>query len=110
MRFVWFCRTATPLPQADDRLLKTIATAREWWKQLMADPKLRIADLAAANAMTESWVTRVLRLAFLDPAIVQQIIAGTAPVALTFDSLRAPDAVPGLWSAQRALHQISITR
>jgi hypothetical protein len=105
LRFVWFCRTATPLPQADDRLLKTIATAREWWKQLMADPKLRIADLAAANAMTESWVTRVLRLAFLDPAIVQQIIAGTAPVALTFDSLRAPDAVPGLWSAQRALHQ-----
>jgi hypothetical protein len=98
------------LPQTDDRLLKTIATAREWWKQLMADPKLRIADLAAANAMTESWVTRVLRLAFLDPAIVQQIIAGTAPVALTFDSLRAPDAVPALWSAQRALHQISIAR
>nr|WP_041783757.1 recombinase family protein [Ancylobacter novellus] len=98
------------LPQTDDRLLKVIATAREWWKQLMADPKLRIADLAAANAVTESWVTRVLRLAFLDPAIVQQIISGTAPVALTFDSLRAPDAVPALWSAQRALHQISITR
>ncbi|MCW0232116.1 MAG: hypothetical protein OJJ21_00800 [Ferrovibrio sp.] len=55
------------LPQADDRLLKMIATAREWWKQLVAEPKLRIADLAAANAMTESWVTRVLRLAFLDP-------------------------------------------
>ena len=98
------------LPQTDDRLLKTIATAREWWKQLMADPKLRIADLAAANAMTESWVTRVLRLAFLDPAIVQQIISGTAPVALTFDSLRAPDAVPALWSAQRALHRIGIAR
>ncbi|CAA0112767.1 Uncharacterised protein [Starkeya nomas] len=98
------------LPQTDDRLLKTIAIARQWWKQLVADPKLRIADLAAANATTESWVTRVLRLAFLDPAIVQQIIAGTAPVALTFDSLRAPDAIPALWSAQRALHQISIAR
>ncbi len=98
-------------PQPDDRLLKTIATAREWWKQLVADPKLRIADLAAANARRpRSWVTRVLRLAFLDPAIIQQIIAGTAPVALTFDSLRAPDAVPALWSAQRALHQISIAR
>lgn len=98
------------LPQTDDRLLKTIATAREWWKQLMADPKLRIADLAASSGTTESWVTRVLRLAFLDPAIVQQIVAGTAPVALTFDSLRAPDAVPALWSAQRARHQISIGR
>ena len=98
------------LPQTDDRLLMTIATAREWWKQLVANPKLRIADLAAANATTESWVTRVLRLAFLDPAIVQQIIAGTAPVALTFDSLRAPDAIPALWSAQRSLHQISIGR
>lgn len=98
------------LPQTDDRLLKTIATAREWWKQLMADPKLRIADLAAANATTESWVTRVLRLAFLEPAIVQQIISGTVPVALTFDSLRAPDAIPALWSAQRALHRISSAR
>lgn len=98
------------LPQTDDRLLMTIATAREWWKQLVANPKLRIADLAAANATTESWVTRLLRLAFLDPAIVQQIIAGTAPVALTFDSLRAPDAIPALWSAQRSLHQISIGR
>jgi site-specific DNA recombinase len=98
------------LPQTDDRLLKTIATARGWWNQLTNDPTLRIADLAEANAMTESWVTRVLRLAFLDPAIVQQLIAGAAPASITFDSLSTPHGVPALWTAQRTLHQISIAR
>jgi len=33
---------------------------------------LRIADLAIASGTTESWVTRVLRLAFLDPIIVRK--------------------------------------
>jgi len=98
------------LPQTDDKLLKTIATAREWWKQLNSDPTLRIADLAVSSGTTESWVTRVLRLAFLDPTIVQQLLAGDAPAALTFDSLSGPDSIPALWSAQRTLHQISLAR
>ena len=49
-------------------------------------------------------------LAFLNPAIVQQLLAGDAPAALTFDSLSGPDSIPALWSAQRALHQISLAR
>ncbi|HEY9213264.1 MAG TPA: recombinase family protein, partial [Ancylobacter sp.] len=98
------------LPQTDDKLLKTIATAREWWKQLNSDPTLRIADLAAFSGTTESWVTRVLRLAFLDPAIVQKLLAGDAPADFTFDSLSGPDSIPAIWSAQRTLHQISVAR
>ncbi|MCO5057209.1 MAG: hypothetical protein M9905_04845 [Rhizobiaceae bacterium] len=40
--------------------------------------RLHIADLAAFHNVTESWVTRSLRLAFLDPAIVEQVLAGGA--------------------------------
>jgi len=97
-------------PQADDKLIKTIATARNWWQQMLANPNLRVIDLAAAHQVTESWVSRVLRLAFLDPSIVQQILAGSTPVALDFDALRGAESVPALWSEQRALHQVAPLR
>jgi site-specific DNA recombinase len=77
---------------------------------LLGNPELGVAGLAAAHGLTPSWVTRTLRLAFLDPAIVEQILAGEAPAHLTLDSLRAPDTVPTLWSAQRARHRIQATR
>ena len=91
----------------DDRLVKAIATAHQWWEELVRNPGLHIADLAAFHNVTESWVTRSLRLAFLDPAIVEQVLAGKAPAHLTSDALRSPDAMPALWSDQRARHRIS---
>lgn len=94
-------------PQMDEKLIKTIATARQWWDELVAEPQLRIADLAGKYSVTESWFTRVLRLAFLDPAIVDQALKGTAPASLSSDTLRATDAVPVLWSEQRKRHRIT---
>lgn len=98
----------TPSPKVDDKLLTTIATAKQWWQQMQADPQLRVTDLAMMHQVTESWVSRVLRLAFLDPAIVTQLISGTAPAALDFEALRGTESVPALWSAQRDLHQVSL--
>jgi hypothetical protein len=98
------------LTYIDDKLLKTIATAKQWWQQLVANPQLRIADLAELHQVTESWVTRVMRLAFLDPAIVLQLMVGSALAALDFDALRGPEALPALWSEQRDLHQVNVAR
>lgn len=97
-------------PQVDDKLLTTIATAKQWWQQMLSNPRLRVTDLAAMHQVTESWVTRVLRLAFLDPTIITQLMAGTAPVALDFDALRGTESIPVLWSAQRDLHQVGFAR
>lgn len=97
----------TALSRVDDKLIKAIATAHGWWEELVENPGQRISDLAAAHGVTKSWVTRVLRLAFLDPAIVEQVLNGTAPGHLTLDTLRSPDSVLALWSAQRVHHRIS---
>ena len=86
-------------PQVDDNLLTTIAIAKQWWRQMLSNPQLRVTDLAAMHQVTESWVARVLRLAFLDPAIITQMMAGTAPAALDFDALRGTECIPALWSA-----------
>lgn len=97
-------------PQVDDKLLTTIATAKQWWQQMLSNPRLRVTDLAAMHQVTESWVTRVLRLAFLDPTIITQLMAGTAPAALDFDALRGTDSIPALWSTQRDLHRVGLPR
>jgi hypothetical protein len=100
----------TASPRVDEKLLKAIATARLWWEELLGNPELGVAGLAAAHGLTPSWVTRSLRLAFLDPAIIEHMLAGEAPAHLTLDSLRSPDTVPALWSAQRARHRIQVAR
>ena len=100
----------TASARVDDRLVKAIGTAHRWWEELVQNPRLRIADLAAAHNVTESWITRSLRMAFLDPAIVEQVLVGKAPAHLMPETLRSPDSIPALWSAQRAHHRITITR
>lgn len=95
--------------RVDDRLVNAIATAHGWWETLLQDPELRISDLARTHGLTKSWITRTLRLAFLDPAITEMILAGKAPAYLTLETLRSPESVPPLWSAQRALNRISAT-
>lgn len=90
----------------DKKLVKAIATAHGWWEELLQEPELRVSDLAASHGVSKSWITRTPRLAFLDPAIVQQVLDGTAPAHVTLEALRSPDSIPTLWSAQRAHHHI----
>ncbi len=94
-------------PRLNEGLIKAIATAHAWWAELIANPTCGTLDLARTHNVSKSWPTRILRLAFLDPAIVESITKGTAPASLTFESLAGPDDVPALWSAQRARHSIA---
>ena len=96
--------------RVDEKLISAIATAHHWWERLLQDPKLHISDLARDHGVSKSWVTRTLRLAFLDPIIVDGILNGTAPAHFTLETLRTPESVPALWSAQRAYHRIPIAR
>jgi hypothetical protein len=63
--------------------------------------------LGRHQSVSKSWATRILRLVFLDPKIVEKIISGTAPASLTFDTLEGQDDIPALWAHQRARHGIS---
>jgi hypothetical protein len=94
----------------DEKLIKAIATGHRWWDELVGNSQLRLSDLAAAHGVTESWIARRLRLAFLDPTIVEQVLAGKAPANFSLEVLRSPDSILALWSAQRAYHRIRIAK
>ena len=63
-------------------VLRLIVQARRYWTAMGAE-RITVGMLAAREGVTSSYATRVLRLAFLAPALVEGILAGKQPVCLT---------------------------
>lgn len=101
MRMILSDGTAAAVSQPDQTLIRTIARALRWWQRLSSDPELTPTSLAAAEGVTPSYLTRLLRLAFLDPAIIQMILNGSAPANLTAKHLTQPGAIATCWHEQR---------
>ncbi|MEM7701517.1 MAG: recombinase family protein [Pseudomonadota bacterium] len=85
----------------DLSLIKLIHQAHLWWDELKRG-SINIADLARREEVTASWVTRVVRLAFLSPEVVEAVLAGRARADLDAKALLAAGAIPACWDEQRA--------
>ena len=92
-----------PLPRAtiDNTLVKAIARAFRWQAMLDNGTYGCIEDIARAERINGSFVSRVIRLALLAPDIVELILAGKQPASLTLKGLMAP--FPVEWDRQRAV-------
>ena len=90
-----------PLPKAaiDNTLVKAIARAFRWQAMLENGTYGCIEDIARAERINGSFVSRVIRLALLAPDIVELVLAGKQPAALTLKGLMAP--FPVEWERQR---------
>lgn len=85
---------------SDPLLLKTIAKAHIWAERLKDSRAESVSDIARIENLTASYVTRVLRLGFLSPEIIEAVMAGRQPAGLTVDRLLLKDHIPLLWSEQ----------
>lgn len=86
VRQAFWCRTSIPRTRRhsrhpDSALVKLLVLARRWWARL-ATAEIDIATLARAEGVNDPWVSRVVRLNFLAPQIVDAILAGTQPATL----------------------------
>ncbi len=70
----------TPDPQAS--LVRLVVQARRYWSTLRGE-RITIGMLAAREGVTSSYLTRVVRLAFLAPAVVEAIVEGRQGAELT---------------------------
>jgi DNA invertase Pin-like site-specific DNA recombinase len=84
-------------PQAP--LINLVAKAHSWWKQL-AQGQCNVTELARMEGVTGSYLTRVVRLAFLSPAVVDAIVQGRQRADLTGTALTVGGDLPMLWSHQ----------
>ena len=84
----------------DNAMVKVIARGHRWHRLLSEGAYNTIEDLAAAEKINPSYVSRVTRTAFLAPAIVEAIMDGKHPVHLTMKDLLEP--FPVEWGEQNA--------
>jgi site-specific DNA recombinase len=91
----------TTAREVDRALIKVIARAQAWWQRIESGQVREIRDLAAAESVTASYVSRVLRLAFLVPDLVEAIVTGRQPVELTAKRLLLGKNLPLGWAEQR---------
>jgi hypothetical protein len=91
--------TAPVCRHIDNAMVKAIARAFRWREMLENGTHATIAEIAAAEKINESYVSRVLRLTLLAPDIVEAILEGRQPAEVTLAGLMRPFAVA--WTEQR---------
>ncbi len=73
--------------------------ARHWLDQLVADPAISIASIAAREERTERSIRQILSLAFLDPPLVEAALKGQLPGGFGIKRLLdLPIAWPEQWT------------
>jgi len=91
--------TARSASAADTTLVKALARAFRWRRMLETGRYGTIDELAAAEKINSSYVSRLLRLTLLAPDIVEAILDGRQAEGVTLPGLMAPFAVE--WERQR---------
>lgn len=87
--------------EPDMALIAAVTNARTWFEQLLCGEHQTLRDIAQAQGKNERYIAQIIRLAFLDPFIIKQIINGEQPVDLTLEKLRKPGKLPMRWDEQR---------
>lgn len=85
----------------DTALIRAVARAHLWFEEITSSSGTTIADIARRERTAESYVARVLKLAFLDPTIVEAILDGRQPPDVTIGRLTLAGDIPASWLAQR---------
>ena len=84
---------------ADTTLVKALARAFRWRRQMETGRYGTINELAAAEKINSSYVSRLLRLTLLSPDIVEAILDGRQTEGMTLPGLTEP--FPVEWASQR---------
>ena len=89
---------STPKKQIDSTMVKALARAFRWRRLLEDGVYSGIEDLARAEKINTSYVSRILRLTLLAPDIVEMILDGRQPRPLTLKILQK--SFPISWKEQ----------
>ena len=86
--------------RGDPALVKALARAHRWRRMLEAGEHGTVRELAKAEKVKKTYITRALRLTLLAPEIIEAILEGRQPAAMTMAGLLNP--FPVVWAEQRA--------
>ncbi len=91
---------APPRASIDNTMIKALARAFRWRRMLETGRYTTIDELARAEKINASYVSRILRLTLLAPEIVEAIMDGRQSPEVTLPVLMGPFPVD--WERQRS--------
>lgn len=97
-----------PTEQAapDPALARALARGHRWLSELLMGSAASITDISRREQVSDRYVSRLVRLAFISPEVTASILAGAHSPALTLQSIiTAKLALP--WAAQRRMLELS---
>ena len=98
-------RILPPEPQAqlqsrrqDQHIYNAHGRARAWRRRLEAGEVATIHDLAKAEGFTDRFVSRVMRLAYLSPGVLERLVISRDPPSVSVNELIDATYMP--WAEQ----------
>ncbi len=88
-------------PTQDPHVLRAIARAWNWRRQLETGAATTIQDIASAEKVSDRFVSRMMRLAYLSPEVLEHLVIRRVPPALSLNDLVAVADRP--WAEQMRL-------
>lgn len=78
----------------DPRVLRAIARAWSWRRRLSSGEASTIQDIAQAEGVTDRFVSRMVRLAWLSPAVLEKLVLQRRPPAVSIRDMIAAADLP----------------
>lgn len=88
-------------PAQAPHLLRAIARAWDWRRRLERGEVATIQDIAIAEKISDRFVSRLMRLAYLSPSVLEKLLVHRRPSAISIKDLVAVADLP--WAEQEIL-------
>ena len=85
----------------DPHVLRAIARAWSWRRQLESGAVSTIQDIAVAEMVSDRFVGRMIRLAYLSPNVLETLVITRKPPALSLNDLMAVAELPWFEQTKR---------
>jgi hypothetical protein len=85
----------------EPHVLRAIARAWNWRRQIESGAASTIQDIAVAEKVTDRFVSRMMRLAYLSPEVLERLVIRRVPPALSLSDLSAVAERP--WAEQMGI-------
>ncbi len=87
----------------DPKLIRLITRSHDWAMRLMSGRAKTVREIAEAEEVTSTYVSRLVNVGLLAPDLMQAIVRGEQPPTVTAHSLVNIGALPLDWNEQRRL-------
>jgi hypothetical protein len=82
----------------DPHILKALGRAWTWRRKLESGEMATVGDIAKSERVTDRFVSRTMRLAYLSPEVMERLVVRRQPPAVSGNDLVRASYLP--WAAQ----------